>query len=216
MAEYHAVVQGEYLSMIAAQYGFRDYTVIWDHPNNAQLKQQRQNPNVLLPGDNLFIPDKGQKQESGATSRRHTFEVKQETLKLRLTLEDIYERPIASASCALFVEDQVFHLTTDGQGKIEQEIPLTAQKGALVINSDQTPFENEFFALKIGHLDPVDTISGQRARLNNLGYFAGDSDDPSDPAFESAAEEFQCDHSLTVDGIVGPQTQAQLKKVHGC
>jgi hypothetical protein len=93
---------------------------------------------------------------------------------------------------------------------------LTAQKGALVVNSDQTPFENEFFALKIGHLDPVDTISGQRARLNNLGYFAGDSDDPSDPAFESAAEEFQCDHSLTVDGIVGPQTQAQLKKVHGC
>jgi hypothetical protein len=216
MGCFHEVVQGEYLSMIAAEYGFHDYTVIWDHPNNAQLKEQRKNPNVLLPGDNLFIPDKEQKQETGATSRRHTFEVKQEKLKLRLVLEDIYEKPIANAACTLFVEQQAFHVTTDGHGRIEQEIPLSSQKGMLIIQSDQTPFEDESLAIKIGHLDPIDSVSGQRARLNNLGYFAGSSDDPSDPAFVSAAEEFQCDHGLTVDGEIGPQTQAQLKQVHGC
>jgi hypothetical protein len=216
VAGIHVVAQGEYLSMIAAEYGFRDYTIIWDHPNNAQLKEQRKNPNVLFPGDNLFIPDKEEKEETGVTSKRHTFQVKQEKLKLRIVLEDIYEKPITNAPCVLFVEEQRFQVTTDGKGKIEQEIPLNAQKGLLVITSDQTPFENDLLPLKIGHLDPVDNISGQRARLNNLGYFAGDSDDPKDPAFLSAAEEFQCDHGLTVDGEVGPQTQAKLKQVHGC
>jgi Putative peptidoglycan binding domain len=216
VAEFHTVAQGEYLSMIAAEYGFRDYTIIWDHPNNAQLKDLRKNPNVLFPGDSLFIPDKEEKQEQGATSKRHTFQVKQEKLKLRLVLEDIYEKPIANAACVLFVEEERFQVTTDGSGKIEQEIPLNAQKGLLIITSDQTPFEHDFLPLKIGHLDPVDTVSGQRTRLNNLGYFAGDSDDPKDPAFLSAAEEFQCDYSLSVDGDVGPQTQARLKQVHGC
>jgi hypothetical protein len=29
-------------------------------------------------------------------------------------------------------------------------------------------------------------------------------------------EEFQCDNSLTVNGICGPNTQAGLKQVYGC
>lgn len=216
MASFHNVAQGEYLSLIAAEYGFSDYMTIWDHPNNAQLKQQRKNPNVLLPGDSLFIPDKEQKQETGATSKRHTFTVKQEKLNLRLVLEDVYEKPIANAQCELFIEEQSFQVTTDGQGKIEKEIPNRAQKGILVIKSDQTPFQDDFFQVKIGDLDPIDCVSGQCARLNNLGYFAGASNDPNDPAFISAAEEFQCDHGLVVDGKIGPKTQARLKQVHGC
>jgi N-acetylmuramoyl-L-alanine amidase len=72
------------------------------------------------------------------------------------------------------------------------------------------------FSLHIGELDPVDTFSGQQARLNNLGYFPGSSDQDDDPQFLSAAEEFQCDHGLTVDGKIGPKTQAKLKQVHGC
>jgi hypothetical protein len=57
MAIDHTVVQGEYLSKIARNYGFSDYRTIWEHPKNAALKQARQNPNVLFPGDRLFIPD---------------------------------------------------------------------------------------------------------------------------------------------------------------
>jgi nucleoid-associated protein YgaU len=57
MAIDHTVVQGEYLSKIARSYGFSDYRTIWEHPKNAALKQARQNPNVLFPGDRLFIPD---------------------------------------------------------------------------------------------------------------------------------------------------------------
>ncbi|MGO9272168.1 MAG: PGRP and LysM peptidoglycan-binding domain-containing protein [Terriglobia bacterium] len=244
MAGNYTVQQGDYLSKIAKENGFPDYHTIWDHPNNAQLKQQRQNPNVLFPGDQLFMPDMEQRQESGATDQRHTFVTTKGALKLRLVLEDIYEQPIAGAACTLVVQGQGYPVTSDSSGKIEQAIPATAQDGFLVITADQTPFQNVQIPLKIGSLDPVDQVSGQIARLNNLGYFAGkigvaqggvggesesdvgdggDADETSGPGaqgsndqFSSAVEEFQCDQGLTVDGICGPITQAKLKQVHGC
>ena len=80
MTDYYTVRQGDHLSKIAKDNGFTDYTVIWDHPNNSDLKKQRQNPNILLPGDQVFIPDMEQKQESGATDKRHTFTVDNKTL----------------------------------------------------------------------------------------------------------------------------------------
>jgi len=218
MADYHVVEQGEYLSKIASENGFLDHTIIWDHPNNAKLKEDRKNPNVLFPGDKVFIPDKEQRQETGGTDQRHKFAIKREKLMLRLVLEDIYEKPIANASCTLVVDDQSFELTTDGNGKIEHEIPPYAQQAALVIKGDDTPFQGDVIPIKIGHLDPVETVSGQQARLNNLGYFAGDGAKADDPDFRSAIEEFQCDHHppLIVDGICGPKTRAKLKEVHGC
>jgi N-acetylmuramoyl-L-alanine amidase len=214
MADYYTVEQGDHLSKIAKDNGFTDYTVIWDHPKNADLRKQRPNPNILLPGDQVFIPDMEPKHESGPADKHHTFTVDRKTLKLRLVLEDIYEKPIAGAPCALLVEDQVFQLTTDGNGKLEQEVPLDAQDGVLTIHGDQTPLADFPVYLKIGHLDPVTEPSGQLARLNNLGYFPGDGTD--DDAFESAVEEFQCDHGLKVDGDCGSATQAKLEKVHGC
>jgi N-acetylmuramoyl-L-alanine amidase len=216
MDDYYSVKQGDHLSKIAKDNGFTDYTIIWDHPNNAGLKKKRQNPNVLFPGDQLFIPDMEEKQEPGATDKKHTFTVDKKTLKLRLVLEDIYEKPIAGAQCALLIDGQVYQLTTDGHGKLEQEIPLDAKEGVLTIRGDQTPFANEVIPIKIGHLDPVDEPSGQISRLNNLGYSAGKLDGSDASALESAVEEFQCDHSLKVDGICGPVTQAKLKEVHGC
>jgi N-acetylmuramoyl-L-alanine amidase len=216
MPDYYTVQQGDHLSKIAKDNGFTDYTVIWNHPENADLKKQRQNPNVLLPGDQIFVPGMEEKQESGATDKRHTFTVDKKILKLRLVLEDIYEKPIAGAQCALLVGDQTFQVTTDSQGKLEQEIPLDSTEAFLAIRGDQTPFANEVIAIKIGHLDPIDELSGQIARLNNLGYFPGDLDGSDADAFQSAVEEFQCDHGLKVDGDCGPKTQAKLKEVHGC
>ena len=214
MGGYYTVVQGDHLSKIAKENGFPDYHIIWDHPNNSVLKDKRKNPNVLFPGDQVFVPDKEEKQESGNTEKRHIFEVKKEPLKLRLVLEDYLEKPIANAPHALLVEGEVGQQTTDGKGHIERDIPLDAEEATLVIRGDETPFADVPIPVKIGHLDPEEALSGQLARLNNLGYSPGDGTD--DEAFESAVEEFQCDNGLTVDGKCGPITQAKLKKVHGC
>jgi N-acetylmuramoyl-L-alanine amidase len=220
MAGYHKVVQGEHLSSIAKKYGFSSYKTIWDHGQNAELKKRRQNPNVLFPGDDLFIPDKGEKTESKITEKKHRFELKAEKLKLRLVLEDLYEKPLANAKCELHIENESKELTTDGQGKIERDIKPTDEKVFLTVKDPQTPVNEILIPIKIGHLDPVEEESGQKGRLNNLGYFAGPfagrSIEQNKAAFQSAIEEFQCDHGLLVDGKCGSGTQAKLKQVHGC
>ncbi len=216
MAGNYTVRQGDHLCRIAKAFGFSDYRTLWNHPNNADLKQARQNPNVLFPGDILFIPDHEPGIKSGGTDQRHVFKLNMPVLKLRLILEDLYEKPIARAPCLLVLGSDSRHLTTDGNGRIEQDISPDADDATLVIQDAQTPFDNTSIAIKIGYLDPVDKVSGQTGRLNNLGYFAGNVNQPDNPAFKSAVEEFQCDHGLTVDGKCGPITQSKLKQVHGC
>lgn len=216
MADYRIVQEGEHLAQIAKEMGFPDFQKIWNHPNNSDLKNNRKTPHILAPGDRLFIPDLEKKQENAPTEQRHNFVISTATLKLRLILEDALEKPIAGAPCALSVEDQVYQLTTDGNGKIEQDIPPDAKEGCLVIRGDSTPFQDVSIPVKIGGLDPLDTDTGQKERLNNLGYFAGALDDDDPEAFQSAVEEFQCDNGLTVDGKCGTNTQSKLKQIHGC
>jgi len=216
MAGNYTVQQGDHISKIAHAYGFSRYETIWDDPNNADLKQKRQDPNVLLPGDSVYIPDRQNREESRSTDQKHAFVKKATDLKLRLTLVDQFEEPIANAPCILSLGGSSSNVTTDADGRIEQDIKPDVHDGFLVIQDPQTPFNDTQIVFKIGDLDPVDEVSGEIARLNNLGYFAGDVNQPDQTAFESAVEEFQCDNSLTVDGVCGPVTQAKLKQVHGC
>ena len=150
------------------------------------------------------------------TDNTHSFKLKSTPLRLRLTLLDMYENPIANAKCVLALDGNSQNVTTDGSGKIDQVIPPTTKGGILVIQDDQTPFNNIQIPLLIGSLDPVEEVSGQQGRLKNLGYFMGDVGSTDADALESAVEEFQCDNNLTVDGICGPVTQAKLKQVAGC
>jgi N-acetylmuramoyl-L-alanine amidase len=221
MPGYYSVKQGDHLAGIAEQYGFPNFSRIWDHPNNAELKKKRGNPNVLYEGDNLFIPDPEQQVFDRPTDQKHKFVVSGEPLDLLLVLKNIYGEPVAKRSCKLQVGLNQYSLTTDGDGLITQEIPKTAVNASLTVedsvavNGKEVPIERHL-DLQIGYLDPLDTESGQLARLASLGYYRGPLS-PTDPdEFLSSIEEFQCENSLTVDGICGPQTQAKLKTVHGC
>src|SRR5262249_379486 len=104
VAEYYTVKQGDHAAGIAHRFAFSPYLTIWDHPNNAELKNKRQNPNVLFPGDALYIPDREDREEQCATDKRHTFVLKRKPLKLHLKLRDHYEKPIANARCVLVVD----------------------------------------------------------------------------------------------------------------
>lgn len=226
MAIDHKVVQGEYVSKIARHYGFSDYRTIWDHPKNAALKQARKNPNVLFPGDQLFIPDRGEKEVASATDRRHQFRLTRQPLTLRIVVENSFASPLGSVPFDLHVENETQNLISDRQGKVEQIIPVTAEQASLIVKSQETGVNEQPIPLKIGHLDPVEELAGQKGRLKNLGYYAGAINTPEDAEFRSAVEEFQCDHfpspqradgvPVAVDGVCGPKTQAKLKEVHGC
>lgn len=206
----HQVVQGEHLSMIAEKYGFSSYRTLWNHPQNAALKKLRKNPNILFPGDSIFIPDLETRSESRPTEQRHTFKKMGDKLMLRLVVKDENGEPVANTPCRLLIEPNDHAEKTDGLGMVEVQVHAYSQKGTLIISNIEMP-------LKIGDLDPVTEPSGQVARLNNLGYRASPADGFDEKAFRSAVEEFQCDHPpLKVNGVCGGDTQAKLVEVHGC
>src|SRR5438128_1953254 len=94
MGKYHEVIQGEHLTSIAKAYHFSDYRTIYEHSENARLREKRPDPNVLLPGDLIFIPDKETKEEDGQTEKRHRFKVRAPKLVLRLIIKDEEGQPI--------------------------------------------------------------------------------------------------------------------------
>lgn len=136
-------------------------------------------------------------------------------VKARVVLQSLAAKPVANAPCTVTLGVAGQKLTTDGSGKLELAIPPGVTKGDLVLNGTGTTLHGITIPFTIGALPSESTILGQEARLNNLGYRAGTTADPSSAPFRSAIEEFQCDEKLTVDGKCGPKTQAQLRKVHG-
>jgi N-acetylmuramoyl-L-alanine amidase len=212
---YYKVVQGDHLSSIARDFGFTDYHTIWDDGNNAELKAKRKNPNVLYPGDNLFIPVLEPKEVDGGTEKKHKFKVKKPKLKLRLVLQDSTGKPLKDVKCKLLINADEVTLKTDSSGKLEHELNPQMKDARVMFADDGVPFEPQL-PVSVGHLDPIDTVSGQVGRLMNLGYFLGDPKEPEDEDVRSAVEEFQCEQGLTVDGKCGAVTQGKLKEVHGC
>ncbi len=219
MGQYYAVKQGEYLSMLAERYGFASYKTIWNDPKNAELKKKRGNPNVLFPGDQLFIPSPEPESKQCPTDLRHRFLFQGEWLKLKLVLENPRSKAIAHTECLLQIDGQSFQLSTDSQGRIEQKIPRLARRGQIIIKKTKDHIKDLVIEFKIGHLDPVEEKSGQLGRLANLGYYRGslngNGNGANDREFSSALEEFQCDFGLKVDGVCGKNTQAKLVEVHG-
>jgi peptidoglycan hydrolase-like protein with peptidoglycan-binding domain len=154
-----------------------------------------------------------------------------EPLKLRIELMDLKNKPAEGHECTLIIEGESQEFVTKADGILEREITSDHGGGKLLDRGKpdpkvplQAPLE---IPLKIGHLDPADRVSGQLARLNNLGYSAGavpphaptegeEEKLRKSPQFLSAVEEFQCDFGLAVDGICGKNTQDKLVKTHGC
>lgn len=212
MATYHTVRQGECLHSIAKKYGFADYRVIYDHPNNAEFKLKRPDPSILNPGDVIFIPDKQQKQVSRGTEQQHRFQVRTPKVKFRLRLL-LNNQPRAGLVYELCIDKrETLRGRTDADGWIEQDIPVDAQQGKLIVQDGD---QREEYRLLFGYLDPIDTICGVQARLQNLGYYAGPIDGRVNPATTAALKRFQKEHGLSVTGTVDSQTRSALQTAHG-
>ena len=52
----YVIRQGDYLAKLAHRFGF-DAGTVWGDPRNSELRSLRGDPNVLHPGDVLWIPE---------------------------------------------------------------------------------------------------------------------------------------------------------------
>ena len=211
MAINYQVKQGDCISSIAFENGFLPDT-IWNHPNNAQLKVKRQDPNVLMPGDVVFVPDKRLKEISEPTSQVHKFICKLTPATLYLHLLNDGE-PIANETFELDVDGKITDGITDGEGKLRVSISPNAKKGVLMVGEigDQIKYD-----LNLGTLEPIDKVSGVKKRLYNLGYKVGSLNDQITEELEDAIFEFEFDHQLTQTGKITETNRAKLKEIYGC
>lgn len=209
MAHLHIVKQGECFSSIAKKYGFLEKT-LWEHASNSALKNKRNNPNVLLPGDEVNIPDTELKEYSAPTEDTHHYVVTREKIDFSLqVLEN--EKPVANEEYLLTVDGTSVKDVTDGEGWIHQPIDATAKTGKLVIANAKLEYE-----LRFGYLDPVEEKSGVMSRLRNLGRYFGENEKNNEYLLEAALRGFQHQHGLNETGTADAATQAKLKEVHGC
>jgi N-acetylmuramoyl-L-alanine amidase len=214
MSQYR-VKQGDCLSSIAAEFGFSDWHTIYDHGSNAELKAKRPDPNLLYPGDELYIPDFDPGSVDRQTDARHIFVLNRKPTYFRVRLQDPAKKPIKNVPYKLVLDAMEREGTTDGDGWVHCEIPPRTTYGTLIVWPDPADrTEMTLWQVNLGHLDPLETTTGVKARLNNLGYDCGGVHDRQDAQYDSAIRRFQKDHGLVVDGIVGPKTREQLKTAH--
>lgn len=215
MGQQYVVKQGDCLSSIAKRFGLPSYKTIYDHPQNAELRKKRSNPNVIFPGDCVFVPDKSRKEEQGATEQRHTFTLKGEPVKLRLRLQDDDGNAHAGKRYSLRIGETVHEGTTGGDGLIEHEIPADAATATLKTEFDGTGGpKTRSWLFSIGGLDPVDEISGVQARLNNLGFFCGAVDGVCGEMTEAGLKAFQAKAGLSETGRPDTATKDALRQKH--
>ncbi|MFZ4574888.1 MAG: peptidoglycan-binding protein [Phycisphaerales bacterium] len=203
------VRQGDCIYSIAAEHGLF-WKTIWNHPENEDLRRLRVDPNLLMPGDEVFVREREERLHPAGTESRHRFRHKgvPANLKVRILLNG---EPRKNEAWHAELDGKRISGTTDGDGILE--LAVNPRIVSVLVNLAS----GYRILLQVRHLDPLDTISGVQARLNNLGYESGPVDNIQGPITTEAIKRFQADYPpLAVDGIVGPHTRGKLKEVYGC
>ena len=200
----HTVAQGETVSLLAVQYGLLP-DAIWNSPGNQSLKKQRDCRDVLYPGDQLEIPEPKLKKAPAQAGKLYHIQKKAPPLMLHVRFLDANDQPRSGLSYLITMRsaegDEDRKGATDGDGFLHE--PLTPKihsaEVTLCYGDDQ-----EFHEFRLGHLDPVDTISGLQQRLNNLGYLCG-KETAMGPWTAGALADFHSDQKI--DGLTDDDYQ---------
>ncbi len=210
MSHEHTVVAGDSMPSLAKRYGFI-WQSLWEHPNNRELAQRRVNPNTLMVGDVVFIPDIETKTIDIDTERRHRFRRRGIPSKLTLQLMD-HGKPRMGIEYTIDLDDGTsLRGTTDDQGYVRHPVQPERQWGVVRVNGR---WGGERYHVQLGHLDPIDEITGVQQRLANLGQRCTPTGDV-DRQTSRALSNFQSRHQLERTGTIDDATRAKLLEICG-
>jgi hypothetical protein len=207
----HVVRQGECISSIAAGAG-HFWETIWNDPANAELRDTRKDPNVLLPADRVHVPPLREKWEPRPTEMRHRFRRRgwPEVLRIRVLNDG---EPRGNQPYTIDIDGKRFSGTTDANGKLSCPIVPNARRATLRIGVEPNVSEYTF---ALGAIDPIDEISGVQGRLNNLGFDCGPADGICGERTASALRDYQQSRRLPITGEPDDDTRRQLQSDYGC
>ncbi|MHC5109568.1 MAG: hypothetical protein ACYTHJ_06785 [Planctomycetota bacterium] len=223
----YVVGEGECMSSIAKDTG-HFWETLWNHPDNAELKEIRKDPNILLPGDRVTIPALEEKTETGGVEERHRFVrlgepaqfclrlIEQREHAVEIDEEDVEEQPEvprANLPYQIVIDEQVIDGVTDADGKLSCNIPGNAQDGLLILNPGED--DEQSFPLVLGTLKPITEIEGVVGRLRHLGYDCGPEEKKYTQELAMALKAFREDHGLPEHVGIDDETRAALVEAHG-
>lgn len=205
----HVVREGECISSIAVETG-HFWETIWNDGANATLREARVNPNVLLIGDRVHIPEKRRKDESITPETRHRFRRRGEPSKLivRFTIEDT---PRANEPYVLTIDGVTTEGVTDANGVLNAFLPGNARRALVVLGH---PGETTQYRLMLRELSPITEIVGVQQRLNNLDFDCGPEDGILNEETTAALSRFQTRYGLQATGKPDEATRSRLATVH--
>jgi N-acetylmuramoyl-L-alanine amidase len=173
----------------------------------------RKNPNVLMEGDRVFVPDRKDQTFDIGTGARHRFKRLGVPAKLQIQFIDETDKAMARLAYRLDVDGNLTNGTTDDDGWLIESIPPAARKGKVIFDNGKT------FDLQLGHLDPLDTVAGVQDRLKNLGYSCGhDHRDELGTGTLAAIRAYRATQGLSIPDELSEsvleETRKQLAKQH--
>ncbi|MCP3940950.1 MAG: peptidoglycan-binding protein [Desulfobacteraceae bacterium] len=212
MPTYKIKKDNECILTIAEKHKFKKWEKIYDHPKNEFLKTtHRKDPMCLKKGDEIYIPPKEQKKEACQIYKINKYVVPVLKSYFSIQLRDHRDQILAGVNYKLEIENKEFTGQSTQEGVVEEEISLKDEFGYLTIWPFKDFPEKEIrWRVKLGHLDPVNTTTGQQGRLNNLGSQVGFIDNEKGPVTDQAIKKFQQKNNLTVSGEANPDTQEKL------
>ena len=208
--EGYVVRADDCLASIAEKFGFF-WETLWDHPRNAELKRVRRDPNILLRGDRVFVPDLQPKKEDAAVDRVHRYKRRGVPEILRLQFLDEQDAPRAGVSYRFEIDGEVRTGTLDGEGYLQQWVPPRARDARLELEPEDeaTSRGPEVYELDIGRLQPAETPGGAAARMQSLGFYSPGQ------SFHHALEAFQIFHELDATARLDDDTVDLLRELYG-
>ena len=129
----HTVQPGDCFNSIAKEHGFYNYLTLYEHGENASIKGNRKNPNMLVEGDAVAIPAKRQKKVALDLDKDKKFVVDRKKTKLRLALKDCEDRNLPVTEVKLVVGSLTSTAKPNDSGLIEVEVDPSVKAGTLSI-----------------------------------------------------------------------------------
>ena len=239
MSEDYQVQQGDSVSSIAYEHGFF-WETLWNHAANSELKQKRKDPDILMQGDVVHIPDKTEKLDNGSTEKKHKFKLKgvpamftlqlrrlkkQDKAKTVSSMTDWWEyresepetvkhEPASDVPYVLYADGRIVAQgKTDRNGRLKAKLSPAATAGCLILYRGLP--QEAALELNFRQMDPIDELPGICKRLNNLGFACPTDVLKVTPEVESALASFQRVSGLKITGEPDDSTREKLKQIHG-
>jgi N-acetylmuramoyl-L-alanine amidase len=203
---------GEHTSGLAYRHGCTASDV-WEHPKNEELKRVRANPDVLRPGDLIWLPEAPlRKSYPIAPGDKLTITVSVPKVPVTIFLCDREHKPLSGLAYQVVGLAGDVKGTSGSDGKVSFMVPVTLKEVELYL-----PERDQRIPMLIGALDPENTVSGAIARLNNLEFYDyGDRSAEQEQEYRAhCLEQFQKRFGIPVTREFDETTMKKIAEVGG-